>query len=147
MSEPPAEGRVVVDTKATVKRRLAADTVVAAAAALALVSTFLPWASVLFVSVSGIRTADGKVVFVLGLLGLALVAARRGLGPVRIGPRVFASIEGILGLIVTITGVADAADLGNAADVGLYLAVIAGIAWTAAAGRVFLRGRRESRLT
>ncbi|HZJ29235.1 MAG TPA: hypothetical protein VFD37_04505, partial [Solirubrobacterales bacterium] len=84
-------------------------------------------------SVSGINTGDGKVAFVMALLGVA----GYGLAPFR---RTFAWTQGVLGALVALIGIVDTVDIerslsgtegfGGGAGAGVYLTAAAATAWT-----------------
>ncbi len=54
-----------------------AEKTIAGAAVVTFVAAFLPWASVLGISVNGVD-ADGKITLVIALIGLAVLAFGRG---------------------------------------------------------------------
>lgn len=93
---------------------------------LVVVGTFGPWLKVFFISVAGIDTGDGQVVFVLGLAAVAVsVLLRTG----RLSGRAGCWLLGVLGLLVGAISVYDvftAADLGVSIGWGLLLDVLAG---------------------
>jgi hypothetical protein len=92
------------------------------AAAMVVLAAFLPWASLLGYSKTGVD-GDGAVTLVIALIGLLLVW-RGWLGWV--GQAIAA------GLVVAI-GIYDLNDVGNLAAIGLYLTFLAGVAWLVAA--------------
>jgi hypothetical protein len=106
------------------------------AAAVAFIGCLLPWVTVFGGSIAGTRTDDGKIVLVLSILGLACYS----LAGWRV---VFACIQAVLGLLVALIGIYDTIDIertlsdldafGAGAGVGVYLVLIAGIAWVALA--------------
>jgi len=125
---------------------------VAGAALLGIISAFLPWASVLFFSVSGMQ-GDGRFVLVFGLAGLAGLAL--------VGrPKAFCIVETVLGLAVAVVGIVDLTrleqiihggssdgfDLSGVASAGggLYLAIFAGVAWAVAAALSWPRTRMQA---
>jgi hypothetical protein len=110
--------------------------VMGTAAAAAAIAAFLPWASAFGVSVTGVSGGDGVITLIGALVGLAVLAAHAGFGPVRIKPRMFAGIEIVLGAIVAIIGIVD---LSGFAAFGIYLTLIAGVVWVIAAAMT-LRG-------
>lgn len=102
-----------------------AEKMIAGAAVVTFVAAFLPWASVLGISVNGVD-ADGKITLVIaliGLIGFAVLAFGRGRRAGRIG-------QIVLGALTAIVGVAD---LHSISAFGLYLTLIAGILWAVAA--------------
>lgn len=99
------------------------------AAAVVLVSAFLPWVSIFGLSVSGIN-GDGGITLILALIGLAALAASRGIGPVSIGRRATQVIQLLAGLLVVLVGLAD---LHGVSAIGLYLTLLAGLVWAGAA--------------
>jgi hypothetical protein len=113
------------------------EALVGIAAAVVVFSTFMSWASLFIVSVTGIRTGDGKIVFAVGVVGLILVGVRWRLEPRWLGRRTFSVVETALALVVVVTWIVDAADLGDVADTGIYVAIIAGFAWVLFAALAF----------
>lgn len=99
-----------------------AEKTIAGAAVVTFVAAFLPWASVLGISVNGVD-ADGKITLVIALIGFAVLAFGRGRRAGRIG-------QIVLGARTAIVGVAD---LHSISAFGLYLTLIAGILWAVAA--------------
>lgn len=93
--------------------------ITAAAAAVTILAAFLPWASVLGISVAGIRRrpvhARSRV---LGLL-LALFGQLPG--------RVFGVVQALAGGLVFGVGIADQNEF---AAIGLYLTLLAGAVWS-----------------
>lgn len=105
----------------------------------AIVGAFLPWASVLGFSVDGIE-GDGRITFVLGIVGLAALAARAGYGPVRVGRVLLLVLGLVLGGVVATIGIVDYSDF---AGFGIRLTIFAGAVWVLAALYGLTRGRRE----
>lgn len=99
------------------------------------IAAFLPWASLFGLSVSGIN-GDGKLTLVLALIGLAALAASRGIGPVAMERRAMHITELVAGALVAVIGLVD---LRSISAIGLYLTLLAGVAWAGAAV-VGLRG-------
>src|SRR4051794_27045190 len=90
------------------------------AAAVTALAAFLPWASFLGYSRSGVSNGgDGIVTLIAALIGLALLWQRR-LGWV--GQLVPAAVTLIVALY-------DLNEAGNLAAIGLYLTFLAGAAW------------------
>ena len=93
-------------------------------------AAFLPWVSIFGIGVSGIN-GDGVITLVLALLGAASLATRTGLldqvkvpeKAGRIASLVFAALVTLIGLM----------DMNGAAAIGLYLTLLAGIAWVVGA--------------
>jgi hypothetical protein len=110
------------------------------ASALCVVSVFLPWASLLGISVTGISTDDGKGVLVLAGVALFVLANDAGLLSVwnvsRRATNLASAIAAGLCLLIAI------ADLNDFAAFGLYLLLLSSAAWAAAAV-VSLRVREE----
>ena len=102
------------------------------------VASFLPWVSVLGITALGIQ-GDGSLTLGLAVIGAILV----GLGRPR-RPRFAKGIQATLAaLVVVIAGF----HLGAFAAGGVYLAVVAGLAWLALAlipARVFTRATVKS---
>jgi hypothetical protein len=96
------------------------EKIVGGAAVVTAVAAFLPWASILGFSKSGID-GDGQITVVLALIGIALVATGQ-LRRRRIG-----YLQAVLGAFVTFVGIAD---MTSVSAIGLYLTLFAGIAWT-----------------
>jgi hypothetical protein len=90
------------------------------AAAVTALAAFLPWASFLGYSRSGVSDGgDGIVTLIAALIGLVLLWQRR-LG--WIGQLVPAAVTLLVALY-------DLSEAGNLAAIGLYLTFLAGIAW------------------
>lgn len=101
------------------------------AAAVVALSAFLPWASVLGISISGIN-GDGVITLVLALAGAGLLlftagaigsTAKTGGKAANIGLIVIAGLISLIGLI----------DLSSFTAIGLYLTLLAGLTWTGCA--------------
>lgn len=99
------------------------------AAAVVLVSAFLPWVSIFGLSVSGIN-GDGVITLILALIGLVALAASLGIGPVNLRPAATRIIELLAGLLVVLIGLID---LHGVSAIGLYLTLLAGLVWAGAA--------------
>jgi hypothetical protein len=102
------------------------------AAAVVALAAFLPWASFLGYSKTGVD-GDGALTLVIALAGLLLIW-RGWLG--WIGQAVAAGL-------VAAVGIYDLNDAGNLAAIGLYLTFFAGVAWFIAA----LMWRKSTRST
>jgi hypothetical protein len=112
--------------------RLTTPQKISAVAMLAIVvGAFLPWASVLGMSVSGIK-GDGVITLILALAGLVLLALTSALlRPERTQNKV-AAIAGLgLAILVTLIGLNDTT---NFAAIGIYLTLFGGIAWLVGSG-------------
>lgn len=97
-----------------------ARNIMLAAAAVTVVSAFLPWVSFLGYTRSGVSNGgDGIATLVAALVGLALLWRRR-LG--WIGQLVPAAVTFLVALY-------DLNDAGNLAAIGLYLTFLAGAGW------------------
>ncbi len=97
------------------------------------VGSFLPWASVLGISVSGIE-GDGVVTLVLAVVGVIFTAVMR---PKRL--RFAKGVHATLGVLVVIVA---GYHIGGFAAIGVYLTFLAGLAWVGVAlvpPRVFAR--------
>lgn len=124
-----------VEQRPTLMRALGRPGIaLAAAAAVALLASFLPWASFLAITVYGIE-GDGKVTAVpSGLFVGALLLDRSG----KRGARRAAIVGG--GIVVGIHVLVAATDWTQFAAVGIWLLLLAGLAmiaaavWAAAAG-------------
>jgi hypothetical protein len=86
------------------------------------ISAFLPWASFLRFSKSGIE-GDGIVTLVLAIVGLALIWRSWGGWMSQVA----------LAALVVLIGLYDLNEVGNLAAIGLYLTFVAGIAWVVGA--------------
>jgi hypothetical protein len=102
-----------------------------------IVGVFLPWVSVLGLSVSGISTGDGKIVLIVAAGSLVLMAAAYGVVSwFDISQRlanIVSMAAGALCLIVSI------ADLNDFAAIGLYLTLVASLVWTVAAAMTLFK--------
>jgi hypothetical protein len=96
------------------------------------VSAFLPWVSILGISVSGIE-GDGAITLVCALAGLAALWLR-----VRVPRRLAAAVLWTGAAVTTLVALAD---MNGAAAIGLYLTLFGGIGWLGAL--VWARSRRE----
>jgi predicted membrane channel-forming protein YqfA (hemolysin III family) len=94
------------------------------------VAAFLPWASILGITLSGIR-GDGVITLVLALVGGAALAVRVGLlDQVKVPSRVGLFVSLACAALVALIGLVD---MNGAAAIGLYLTLIGGIAWVVGA--------------
>jgi len=89
-------------------------------AAMAGVGSFLPWASTLGVSISGIK-GDGVITLALAAIGGILAAVKR---PIRL--KFAKGVHATLGVLVAIVA---GYHLGAFAAVGVYMTFLAGLAW------------------
>jgi len=105
------------------------ERVIGGSAVVVVIAAFLPWVSVFGLSVSGIN-GDGKITLVLALIGLAALAASRGIGPVAVGGRAMHVTELVAGALVVVIGLAD---LHSVSAIGVYLTLLAGVVWVGAA--------------
>ena len=106
--------------------------VAAASMLVVAVSAFLPWVSILGISVSGIE-GDGAITLTCALAGLAALWLRDRL------PRKVA--VGVLWAGAAVTTLVALVDMNGAAAIGLYLTLFGGIGWIGAL--VWERSRRE----
>ena len=113
-------------TRLTVPQRVSAGSTL-----VVVIGAFLPWVSILGISVSGLE-GDGVITLVLGLAGAALLVFTSGvLGaepkksskPADIALVVLSALVALIALI----------DMNGAAAIGLYLTLFAGVAWLVAA--------------
>lgn len=112
--------------------------IAAGAAAVVLVSAFLPWVSFLGFSALGIE-GDGKLTFIFALAGLALLAVTAGVfqEPKFAGKGADISLL-VLGGLTALIGLIDTLDAGSLAAFGLYFTLLGGLAWAGAATWHFL---------
>ena len=90
------------------------------------ISAFLPWASVLGISVSGIGR-DGSITLACALIAAAMFVLGTSLvWPPKIPRVAYLSASGALAAIVALVGIVD---MNNFAAIGLYLTMIGGIVW------------------
>lgn len=92
------------------------------------VSAFLPWVAIFGISVTGIE-GDGAITLVCALVGLAALALHSWNRGVRVGRTAMLIVSGIAGGITALVGLID---MNGAAAIGLYLTLLAGIAWVVA---------------
>jgi hypothetical protein len=112
------------------------------ASALCVASVFLPWASLLGISVSGISTDDGKAALVLAGVSLFLLANdARLLSVWKLSRRATNVVSGVAAALCLLIALAD---LNDFAAFGLYLLLFSSAAWAAAAV-ASLRAREEPR--
>ena len=102
-----------------------------AAAGVVAIAAFLPWASFLAFSKSGI-SGDGIITLICAILGVVLIW-RNKLGWLA---------QLVLALVVVLIGLYDLNQAGNLAASGLYLTFLAGIAWVI--GAIMMRAARSS---
>lgn len=93
-------------------------------------AAFLPWVSILGVSVLGIE-GDGVITLVLAVVGAVILAVTTGLvGSARAPGRTSQIALSVLAVLVALIGVLD---MNGAAAIGLYLTLFGGIAWVVGA--------------
>lgn len=92
------------------------------------VSAFLPWVSVLGLSVSGIN-GDGQLTLIASVAGLVVLAAHTGVISTRISRRVMLIVSGIGAALAAAVGLYD---MNGYAAIGLYLTLFGGLAWVVA---------------
>lgn len=101
------------------------------AAAASVISVFLPWVSLLGISVSGVNTGDGKIVLVVAGIALVLLAVDAGLVSWFNVSRRLVSVASLVAaalcLLIAIV------DMNEFAAIGLYVLLLASIAWSVAA--------------
>ena len=91
---------------------------------LVIVGTFGPWASLGFISVSGINTDDGKIVFGMGLVAVIVsLVLRAG----KMGGKSGRILLGILGVLIAAASAYDLNNLAGLAGWGIYLDLLAGV--------------------
>lgn len=93
-------------------------------------AAFLPWVSIFGISAIGIK-GDGVLTLVLALAGGVILAMTTGLvgsprAPGRVSQIALLVLAGIAALIALL-------DMNGAAAIGLYLTLMAGIAWVVGA--------------
>lgn len=91
-------------------------------------SAFLPWASILGLSVSGIN-GDGQLTFIASVVGLVVLAAHTGLISTRISRTVMLIVSGVGAAVAAAVGLFD---MNGFAAIGLYLTLFGGLAWVVA---------------
>ncbi|MFW7414164.1 hypothetical protein [Demequina sp. SO4-18] len=95
-----------------------------------ILAAFLPWVSVLGVSVIGLEV-DGVMTLVLALAGAVVLAVTTGVvGGTRKPGRASRIVLLVLAILVALIGVVD---MNGAAAVGLYLTLFGGLAWVVGA--------------
>jgi hypothetical protein len=93
-------------------------------------SAFLPWVSLFGLSKRGVE-GDGVITLVLAVIGAVLLAVTTGLiGSVRTPGRASQIALLVLAVVVTLVGLLD---MNGVAAIGLYLTLLAGIAWVVGA--------------
>jgi hypothetical protein len=93
-------------------------------------SAFLPWVSILGISVVGIQ-GDGVITLGCAVVGAVMLALGTNLfGSARI-PTIAKNIVSILG--ASVTTLVGLGDMNGFAAIGLYLTLLAGVAWLVAA--------------
>lgn len=108
--------------------------------ALAVVSVFLPWVSVLGLSVSGISTGDGKLVLIVAAAAFVVLANHAGLLSLfDVSGRVTSLVSAAAAALCLVVAVADLSDFAAS---GLYLLLLASVTWVVAAV-ITLRERTE----
>jgi len=102
----------------------------AIAIAVVALSAFLPWASVLGFTKSGIR-GDGVITMLLAVVGGLILALSTGL----VGRERAPGKKSMIALLVlaALVAVIAVADMNGVAAIGLYLRLFAGIAWVVGA--------------
>jgi hypothetical protein len=101
------------------------------------ISSFLPWVSVFGISVSGI-SADGKITMIFSLIAAGVLASSLGLtGSAQASETVTKVVCGLCGLVAFLVGLAD---MNRFAAIGLWLTMLAGLAWIAVAVLSFKPG-------
>ena len=110
------------------------------ASASIVIAVFLPWVSVFGISVSGISTGDGKLVLLVAGAALVVLATRTRLvqwfDVSQRATDIASLAAALLCLLVAI------ADMSDFAAFGLYVTLLASIAWTAAAALTLFRPSR-----
>lgn len=102
------------------------------------VATLLPYVKLGPISRSGLDTSDGKVTLVLAIIGVLALAFGRG-------KRWSLIVQFLAATLVVVMAVADMADIkdkGLEVGSGLWLILIAGIAWTLASLALLVARRR-----
>lgn len=95
-----------------------------------ILAAFLPWVSILGVSVIGLEV-DGVITLLLALAGAVILAVTTGVvGGKRTPGRPSQIALVVLAALVALIGVID---MNGAADIGLYLTLFGGIAWVVGA--------------
>ncbi len=95
------------------------------------VGVFLPWVSVLGISVSGISTGDGKLVLIVAAVALVFLAVDAGLVSwFEVSHRLVSIVSLVAAALCLLVAIAD---LNDFAAIGLYVTLIASITWVAAA--------------
>ncbi len=97
------------------------------AAIATLVAAFLPWTTVLGGGVAGVK-GDGQISVFCAIIGLSALTAHRGVGPLVLGPRLTLGIHSAAAAFVALVGIAN---VSTAAAIGLYVTILAGLAWIA----------------
>lgn len=95
-----------------------------------IVAAFLPWVSILGFGALGVE-GDGVITLVLGIAGAAVLAVTTGLfGGERTPGRGSQIALLVLAVLVALVGLFD---MNGAAAIGLYLTLLAGVAWVVGA--------------
>lgn len=114
-------------------KRLSLPQMISAGAILVvIIAAFLPWASFLGVSASGIE-GDGVITLIVGIAGLAVLAFTSGLFMEPRGGKVADIALIVLAAIPALIGLIDTINAGGLAAIGMYLTLIAGLVWLGAA--------------
>jgi hypothetical protein len=101
------------------------------ASAAAVVSVFLPWVSVLGLSVSGISTGDGKVVLIVAAAAFIVLGNQARLFSFfDVSDRVANVVSAAAAALCLIVAIAD---MNEFAAIGLYLLLLASVVWAVAA--------------
>lgn len=109
-----------------------------AAAAVTILATLLPYVTLGPISRSGLDTSDGKATAVLALIGLLSFAFGRG----RLWSLILQLVMAVLITLMAIADVFDIRDKGLEVGSGLWLILIAGIAWSVVAIVLLVRRRQ-----
>lgn len=103
-----------------------------------IIALFLPYVKLGPISRSGLDTSDGKVTLVLTILGILALAFGRG----RRWSLIVQFIAAVLVAVMAVADIADIKDKGLEVGSGLWLILIAGIAWALVSlGLLFARRR------
>jgi hypothetical protein len=109
----------------TVPQRISASAML-----VTILAAFLPWVSIFGVSVRG-TGGDGVITLIVALAGLVVLAITSGVfGEARTPGRGSQITLLVLAIIVALVGFYD---MNGAAAIGLYLTLLAGIAWVVGA--------------
>jgi hypothetical protein len=103
------------------------------------IAAFLPWASVLGISASGVE-GDGIITLVLAIAGAAVLVFSTGLiGRPRTPGKASQITLLVLAVLIALVGLLD---MSGFAAIGLYLTFFAGIAWVVGAIWQLAQGRQ-----